>query len=251
MSTYIHVMVTFLIAATVAFAAGDPKPLPFEAAIEAHEQGDYAAAKTKFLAALEINETAAARHNLGLTELQLDHPAEAVWQLERGLILDPFNRDYRNKLSLVRKQLGLTASTQEWHLLFSQIVSLNVWTIVATISFWLLLAAWILPKLSGKKASTRIHLIRLFNSLALVLSLTAIWLNLKDLKTGIVLAEETTALHAAPATAAPEIGFARPGERAHVLDQHNDFYQVKTEGSATGWISNNDFRLVHDTTVSP
>ena len=59
-----------------------------------------------------------------------------------------------------------------------------------------------------------------------------------------MLSSENTVLHAAPATAAPEGGFARSGERVRVLDQHNNFYQIETEGAATGWISKDNFRLL-------
>ena len=229
-------------AATATFATENISPSAFDVGIEAYEQGNYTIAKAEFLASLEKNETAAARHNLGLTELQLDQPAQAAWQLERALLLDPFNRDYREKLDLVRKQLGLAASPQEWYLSFSQAVSTKVWLIVATVSFWLLLALVIVTFSSVKKASVRLKLLRLFSLSMFLLSLTAIWLSVKTLKTGIVISEETTPLHAAPATAAPESGFARPGERAYITDRHNNFYRIETEGSATGWISEDAFQ---------
>lgn len=246
MSKLSHILIVCLIATTTALAVNATESSPFQAGIEAYEQGDYTTAKNKFLAALETSETAAAHHNLGLTEIQLDNPAEAAWQLERALLLDPFNRNYHEKLNLVRKQLGLAANARQWHLLFSQIVSLKIWVIIATASFWLLFATIILPVCSGKKIVGSIKFLRIFSLLTLLLSLPAIWLNLKTLKSGIILAEEATALHIVPATAAPESGFARPGERVHVLDQHNDFYQIKTEGQATGWISKDDFRLLID-----
>ena len=243
MSIYTRILATFLIAVTVAFAVDDAEPSPFQAGIEAYDQGDYETAKLKFIAALEMNETAAAHHNLGLTELQLERPAEAVWQLERALLMDPFNQGYHEKLNLVRKQLGLATGERQWRLLLSQLVSLNTWKITATISFWLLVAAMILPKLSEQIAGNHIKLLQLFSALTLALSLTAMWVNSTHLKTGIVLSAENTPLHAAPATAAPESGFARAGERARVLDRYNNFYQIRTEGYATGWISKNDFRF--------
>lgn len=245
MSQFTRILIAFLVTTTTALAVNTTEPSPFWSGIKAYEQGDYAAAKTNFLTALKANETAAVRHDLGLTELQLGHPTEAIWQLERALLLDPLNADYREKLNLVREQLGLPAITQKWYFSFSQIVSLNVWIIAATVSFWLLLAAWILLSPSEGKSGSRIKLLRLFILLILLLSLVAIWLNLETLKTGIVLSTENASLHAAPATAAPEIGFARPGERLRMLDQHNDFYEVKTrEGSTTGWISKDNFRLL-------
>ena len=245
MSKFTHILVVFLSTATTVLAASSTEPSSFQAGIEAYENGHHAAAKAHFLTALKTNETAAARHNLGLTELQLGHPAEAIWQLERALLLDPFNKDYHEKLNLVREQLGLAVGTRQWHLLLSQSISLDVWVIIATASFWLLLATLIIRGSGKNKSRGRIKLLRLFSLLILVLSLPAIWLNLKTLKAGIVLSSENAILHSAPAAAAPESGFIRPGERVQMLDQHNDFYRVKTQGGATtGWISKGDFRLL-------
>ena len=223
-------------------------PSTFQAGIEAYEDGDYTTAKAKFLVDLEENETAAARHNLGLTILKLDQPALAVWQLERALLLDPFNKDYRNKLNLVREQLGISESPAKWYDPLSQVFSIRVWLIVATIGFWTLVAVIVLPLVIRKPASNRVRLLQLCSTLALAISLVALWLNNTSLEMGIVLSEgdETPSLHAAASNAAPETGFARSGERARILNQYNDFYQVRTESSATGWISKNVFRPLAD-----
>lgn len=237
----------FLTAFALALSAnGSAAETHFQTGIKAYENGDYKAAETAFTMAAQAEETPATRHNLGLTQLQLDQPAQAVWQLERALLLDPFNRSYREKLNLIRNKLGLPPGAPTWSVQFSRILAFKVWLTVAALSFWLLLALLILPRLNQKKASSRIKLLSLLSVLILGLSLTAIWLNLKTLQSGIVLSQETTALHAAPATAAPESGFVRPGERAHIIDRHNDFYQIKTEGTATGWISKTDFSPLAD-----
>lgn len=236
----------------ICFSAGaiasttENAPTSFQAGIEAYEKGDYPVAQSKFSAILETEETPAARHNLGLTYFQLDQPAQAVWQLERALLLDPFNRDYREKRDFAREQLGLTGNPTKGYYRFSQLLATEVWFIFASISFWLLIAAIILPALNQKTGDSRIRLLRFLSLLILAFSLTALAFNRRILQTGTVLAEETTSLHAAPASAAPESGFARPGERARVLDRHNDFYQIKTEGSATGWISKDAFRPFHE-----
>ena len=246
MSLLLRISFFFTAFALALSANGSAAKTHFQTGIKAYENGDDEAAATAFTMAVQAEETSAARHNLGLTYLQLDQSAQAVWQLERALLLDPFNRSYREKLNRIRNQLGLSPGAQKWYIQLSQIVTFKLWVRVATLSFWLLLALLILPRLNQRKAGSRIKLLSLLSSLILVLSLTAIWLNLKTLKSGTVLSEEIIALHAAPATAAPESGFARPGERAHVIDQHNDFYKIKTEGAATGWLSKTDFYPLAD-----
>jgi len=239
-----YVLFTYFIASSFALAVKSIEPIPFEAGTQSFEQEDYAAAKDHFLTALETNETAATRHNLGLTEYQLSNPAKAALELERAQLIDPWDADYREKLKIVRQQLGLVAETSKWYEPTSQIVSLKTWTIIATVSFWLLLATLVLPTLISSKAAVSIKYLAIPCILLLALSLAATWLNIERQNTGIVLSEETIELHAAPASAAPKSGFARAGERARILDHHNDFYKIKTEGAASGWVSKHYFSSI-------
>ena len=242
MSSLLRIALLYIATAIVAFAATSDTTDPFQSGIEAYQNGQYKVAKTQFTAALETDETAAARHNLGLAYFQLGTPAEAVWQLERAQLLAPFNADYRFKLGAVRQELGLFAGAPNWTALASQALPTKSWIIIASISFWLLLAAYILPRLGGMKLGLWTKSLRVITLIALILSLPAIWLNLRLLQSGIVITNEATSLHTAPASAAPESGTARPGERARILDQYNNFYEIETEGLATGWISKEAFR---------
>jgi len=249
MSSFLRISLLYVIATVAAFATTDQAAAPadpFDVGIEAYQNSEYKTAKAQFTAALEISETAAARHNLGLAYFQLEAPAEAIWQLERAQLLSPFNADYRFKLEAVRQELGLFAGSPQWYVLASQALPTKTWLIIATISFWLLLAALILPRLSGAKVSIRIKALRVMSIAALILSLPSIGLNLRLLQIGTVITDQAANLHAAPASAAPECGTARPGERARILDQYNNFYKVETEGQATGWISKDAFRPLAD-----
>jgi tetratricopeptide (TPR) repeat protein len=218
----------------------------FQSGIEAYQNAEYETAIAQFTAALKSNETAAARHNLGLSHFQLGAPAEAVWQLERAQLLAPYNADYRYKLAALRQQLGLLPSAPKWYALAAEALPTKVWLIVACSGVWGLLAACFLPRRSGLTAGIGIKFMRVLCIIALILSLTSIWLNQCRLQTGTVIADESVSLHAAPAAAAPQSGSARPGERGRILDQHNDFYSIETEGRARGWISKHAFRALTD-----
>jgi len=246
MNSPLRIAFVYLISAIAALAASQTASDPFQAGIEAYETGRYIIAKDQFLSALKMEETAAARHNLGLAYLQLDAPAEAIWQLERAQRLDPLNADYRYKLNAAREQLGLFAGLPPWYRLGSERWSIQTWLSIASIAFWLLFASLILPALAGSKVGIWIKSLRLLNIVALLIALAAIWFNLRLQQTGIIIAAENACLHAAPASAAPESGLARPGERGRVLDEYKDFYKIETEGLASGWISADMFRLIVD-----
>ena len=218
----------------------------FQSGIEAYQTGEYATAKTHFSAAVEANETAAARHNLALSHVQLDAPAEAVWQLERAQLLAPFNSEYRYKLAALRQQLGLAPGTPPWYALATEVLPSRKWLMLACISFWVLLAACLLPRRSGRPASIRIKALRTVCVLALFAALPSFALNRVRLQSGTVIASEMASLHTAPAAAAPQSGSARPGERGRIVDQHNDFYAIETEGQVSGWIAKQAFRALAD-----
>ncbi|MDG1242922.1 MAG: hypothetical protein P8R37_00650 [Opitutae bacterium] len=246
MSSFFRTFALYSLTAIIAFATTSEPASPFQSGIESYQNSEYKKAKMQFTDALELNETAAARHNLGLAYFQLNAPAETVWQLERAQLLEPFNANYRYKLEAVRQELGLFAGSPKWTIFVSQALPTDTWIIIATISFWLLLAVFILPRINDTKVSISLKALRLVSIAALILSTPSIWLNLRLLQTGTVITGEATSLHAAPASAAPESGTARPGERAHILDQYNHFYEIETEGQAIGWISKDEFRPLAD-----
>ena len=246
MSSLFRILALYNLTVIAAFAAKSEPASPFQSGIEAYQNAEYETAKTQFNAALDLDETAAARHNLGLAHLQLNAPAEAAWQLERAQLLAPLNADYRFKLEALRQQIGLFAGAPKWYTLASQSLPTQAWLILATVSFWLLLAVLILPRLSDTKVSTGLKTLRVISIAALTLSIPSLWINLRLLQTGTVIANESVSLHAAPASAAPESGTARAGERARIIDTYNHFYEVETEGLATGWISKDVFRPLVD-----
>jgi hypothetical protein len=242
MISFIRISLFYIIATVTAFATTSAPATPFQSGIEAYQNAEYKTAKAQFVDALELDETAAARHNLGLAHFQLNAPAEAVWQLERAQLLEPFNAGYRYKLEAVRQELGLFAGSAKWYTLASAALPTKTWLILATVSFWLLLAVLILPRLSDTKVSIGLKTLRVISIAALILSIPSLWINQRLLQTGTIITDQVASLHAAPASAAPQSGTARPGERARILDQYKHFYEIETEGQATGWISKDAFR---------
>lgn len=216
----------------------------FSDGTSAYEQGNFETAAQHFADDLPDKETAAARHNLALSYFQLGQPAEAAWQIERALRIDPLNTEYHYKLGALRQQLGLFESRPKWHVLGAQLLGTSTWILLCGASFWLLLAAWLLPRIAGNKPNFFIKAVRLSTVIIFLITIPALWLQHSLSQSGIVVSNTPTDLHAAPASAAPATGVARPGERARIVDQHNDFYQVETEAQITGWINKDSFRVL-------
>lgn len=216
----------------------------FSQGLEAYEAGNYAAANAHFQASLAEEETAATRHNLALSAFQAGRKAEAAWQIERAIRIEPFQDEYRFKSEALREHLGLIPQRPRWYQLFAQALPLGQWALLAVLGLWAIVLGTLLPLAARRKAGLPIQAARALGIIALLASVPAYILQNKLNQTGIVISEEPITLHAAPANATPETGSARPGERAQVIDRHGNYYKVKTEGQATGWIPTEAFRPI-------
>ncbi|MFP4259768.1 MAG: SH3 domain-containing protein [Opitutales bacterium] len=217
---------------------------PFELGLSSYEGGDYQAAITAFETQIEANETGAARHNLALAYYQLGQPAEAAWQLERALRLAPRETTYRYKLALLRGELGLSPGKPDRWTLLSQALSPSAWVALLTGSFWIFLAALLLPYFAGSPRRLPGKAVLILSCLGLILSALALFPQRGLAQRGICLTQDPAPLHAAPAAAAPQTGTARPGERAQPLEHHNAYVKIRTEGGAEGWIKEKYFRPI-------
>jgi tetratricopeptide (TPR) repeat protein len=214
----------------------------FQAGIDAYHASEYAQAADAFEQALTAEESAAARHNLALSKFQQGNPAKAAWQLERAARLDPLNESYLYKLGAVRQQLGLYEQPVKWWQAASRVLPQSTWIWIVTISTWILLATLLLSRIAGFTLPIALKLFISVTSLSLFLSAAALVILQTQQASGIVVSSDSVTLHYAPASAAPEAGMARPGERARIVDQHNDFLKIETEAQITGWIEASQFR---------
>lgn len=227
----------------VAFASFIPLHADdFSDGLDAYHESQYAEAASAFERSLENYETPAARHNLALSLFQQGRPSEAIWQLERALRLDPLNESYRTKLGALRQELGLYQLPATWWQNAANILSQPAWIWIASISFWLLLAAMLIPRIGNFRSSNFLRLLIGITFVSILLSSTAWTIQSNQLASGVIVSDETVPLHHAPASAAPESGLARPGERAHIIDRHSAYLKIETEADITGWIRSEAFR---------
>ena len=233
----IHLCLLFLSSLLSPIQADD-----FQSGLDAYHEAKYAEATEAFDRSLESSENAATRHNLALSLYQQGQAADAVWQLERALRLAPLNKTYIFKLGELRQILGLYDTPTDWWQSAANILAKKILIWIACICFWLVIAALALPRIGGFQRPILLKLSSGIATACLILALTALTIQITQQPSGIVISNEAVDLHHAPASAAPKAGVARPGERAYIIDQHNNFLKVETEAKVTGWIQSRAFR---------
>lgn len=229
----------FFLSTSLTFAAD-----AFQQGIDAYHESEYEAASSAFQQAVTAEETAAAQHNLALALYQTGKISESVWHLERAVLLDPLNKQYQFKLGALRQQLGLITLPPKWHAIATRALSQTSWILLLCVAFWITLAAFCLPQVAGTRPTLQMKALRLVGLIVAIIAATALYLNRHLAHQGIVLSETPATLHAAPASAAPQTGLARPGERCQAVDQYGDYLKVETEGGASGWIDAEQYRAI-------
>ena len=214
----------------------------FQSGLDAYHEAKYAEATIAFERSLESSVNAATHHNLALSLYQQGQSAAAVWQLERALRLAPLNKTYIFKLGALRQMLGLYDPPTGWWQSAANMLTKSTWIWIACISFWIMIAALALPRVGGFQRPILLKLSSGIATVCLSLAVIALTIQITQHASGIVISNEAVDLHHAPASAAPKAGVARPGERAHIIDQHNNFLKVETEAKITGWIQLDAFR---------
>jgi len=233
----IHLCLLFLSALLSSIHADD-----FQSGLKAYHESKYAESTAAFDRSLESSESAATHLNLALSLYQQGQPAAAVWQLERALRLAPLNKTYIFKLGALRQMLGLYDTPTTWWQSAASILTKSTWIWIASISFWIVIAVLALPRIGGFQRPMFLKLSSGIAAACLLLAFAALTIQITQQPSGIVISNEAVNLHHAPASAAPEAGVARPGERAYIIDQHNDFLKVETEAEITGWIQIDAFQ---------
>lgn len=216
----------------------------FDDGVEAYHESEYDSAIYAFEETLKMGESAAIRHNLALSYYQVGQKAEAAWQLERAIQLKPFDESYLFKMGALRQQLGLYDLPTSWWESATRALTQKWWILILTFSLWVLIAYYLIPKFGGFNRPIGLKLFAAASGVCLILSACALSILYLKRTTGIIISEEPATVRHAPASAAPETGIARSGERARVIDAHGDFLRIETEADITGWISKDAFRAL-------
>jgi tetratricopeptide (TPR) repeat protein len=177
--------------------------------------------------------------NYGNAEFKSGNPGKSIAAFRRAELLAPHDSEIRANLAFVRNQVqGATVREGFWQNWLGDL-SLNEWTILAVIAFWLtfilLAAKQIRPALAAKlKGATWIFAaLTIFSGTILGVQAASHF----SKQTAVVIFAQAIA-RSGPFDDAQNAFTARDGAELSVLDRRDDWLQVADGAGKIGWLQN-------------
>jgi tetratricopeptide (TPR) repeat protein len=213
----------------------------FNAANKLYAEGKFAAAAAAYEKILQTGVTSPALwFNYGNAEFKLAQPGRAIAAYRRAELLSPRDDEVRANLDFVRNQVtGPTLRGGGWSRIAGRlgILTLNEWTTLAAVAFWL---TFILLALRQIQPVWRPRLRSLTSGLVVFTVLSCGGLGAAatihfSKPVAVVIEAEVTA-RSGPFTEAQDAFKAQNGAELPVLDQRNDWLQVADGSGRIGWL---------------
>ena len=225
---------TFLLGFGHSQAQASAPELFFREGIEAYRASDYPKATESFTTAVRTKPSSGTLQNLGLSEWQRGHTGEAVLAWEQALWLDPFNRAAESNLRYVRRLAQLEAPDLTWYEAVSTGLPVNWWVWIACASFWVAIAAVLLPGIFRRPRTASYQALAALSLMLFLLTFLAQFGVQTRSNIGFVLQKDTL-LRLTPTQESQLIARLQPGEPLRVKTLRGRYVLVHTN-RATGWI---------------
>lgn len=228
-------------------AAADTPKTQFNEANVLYEKGEYKAAAAAYRQLLDDGFNAVAiRFNLGNTLYQSSQFGEAIVQYCKALALAPRDPDILANLRFVREKLGSNTGISHhfWRQFLLQL-TLNEWTILTVIPFWIGLACGILSFLSSKKGNRWSNFSRI--SIAVFLIAGFLLLSAANERFGkpfaIVIRKEAV-VRFGPFEESQSSHNLSDGVEVRILDSKDDWRQIRDPQNQTGWLKKDQIQML-------
>lgn len=228
-------------------AVADTTKTQFNEANVLYEKGEYKAAAAAYRQLLDKGMDAAAiRFNLGNALYQSSQLGEAIVQYRKALALAPRDPDILANLRFVREKLGNNTGIAPhfWRLFLLQL-TINEWTILTVIPFWIGIACGILSFLSPKKSNRWSAFSRI--SLAVFLLAGLLLLSAANERFGkqlaIVIRKEAV-VRFGPFEESQSSHNLSDGVEVYILDSKDDWRQIRDPQNQTGWLKKDQIQML-------
>ena len=206
----------------------------FREGIEAYRAANYSQAAVQFGAATRLQPSSGALQNLGLAEWQRGHTGEAILAWEQARWLDPFNHAAEGNLKYVRRLAQLEAPDLAWYEAVSSALPMNWWVWIAAISFWIAIAAIMVPGIFRRRRTATYQAIAAVGLMIFLLTVIAQLGIQTRSRLGFVL-EKDSVLRLTPTQEAQAIARLQPGEPVRLKKTRGQYMLVRSNRTV-GWV---------------
>jgi hypothetical protein len=214
----------------------------FRQGVGSFRAGDYAAAIESFRDSANLQPSSGTLQNLGRAEWQRGQTGAAILAWEQTLWVDPLNRAAQGNLRFARKTAQLEAPELVWHEVVSTWLPVNWWAWISGLSFWLAVAAAMLPGILRWRRAGWHQAVAALGFTVFLLSLPAQFGVHSRSRLGFVL-EKNSPLRLTPTQEAQWLTRLPAGEPARLEAVRGKYVLIRTNRS-TGWVEKNQFGLI-------
>lgn len=225
------------------------------AADSAYVKGDYKAAIEIYESLAANNgESADVYYNLGNAYYKSENIAKAVLNYERALLLNPDDEDIRFNLELARSKTVDKVAPEykfflmEWLESIINLLSISAWSILAVVSFVVMLLTLLLF-LFGKSVSTKktgfiIALFSLFITIFANLSALHRYHYLTERNDAVIMESSVTA-KSTPSNSGTELFVIHEGRKVKISDDSmREWTEIELEDGNKGWIPSSSLERI-------
>ncbi len=228
----------------------------FNEATEAYNKGDYEKAIENYLQIQKNGKhSVSLYYNLGNAYYKLNKVAPSIYYYEKALLLKPNDPQIKNNLAY-SQNMALDAIEELPETGISKIyrqvttfLSFDQWAYAAVAFMVLFVLAYIAFYYLKYATQKRIAFITSIASLGVVaLTITFAYLQYRDFKAdqpAIVFAEEVS-VRSEPNNRNAEIFKLHEGAKVYVLEELNDWNEIRLTDGKTGWITKESIKLLRD-----
>ena len=251
MKRYIWVL-SFALSSLLTLAASPSETKTL--ADSAYVRADYETAVKLYSQLAEENASADVCYNLGCAYYRTEDIAHSILWFERALKLDPSNKDVLFNLELARTKTIDKIIPQHEFILFTYFrsmtnwFSLRTWTIVALLSFVLVLVSLLVFWASGSITVRKVS----FSSALVLLLLTILsnvcasqQKNFKQNMSSAIITSSSVTVKSTPAENGNDLFVLHEGSKVEILDASlKEWCEVSIADGKQGWIPKASFDLI-------
>ena len=247
--------ILFLILGVFALLASAASPSEMKIqADSAYARADYETAVKLYSKLAEQNPTTDVCYNLGCAYYRIDDIAHSVLWFERALKLSPSDKEVLFNLEMARTKTIDKIIPQHEFILFTYFhqvtnwFSLRTWTVLALLSFVLMLASLLLFWASGSVTVRKITFSSAFVLLLFTILSNVCAMQQRDFKqthtSGIITTPAVT-VKSTPAENGNDLFVLHEGSKVEILDNSlKEWCEVSIADGKVGWIQKKTFDLI-------